>query len=153
MRGKYDDWLTDDGLTVIRGWARDGLSNKQIAERMGVRAETLSVWIGKYSQLSKAIKKGREPVAVKVEDAFYSKCEWQEYEETREEILKNENGKETKRIVRIRHKIPPDTTALIFALKNLRSDKWRDKPIYTAVDAETKHSALIDAIKEMSDDD
>ena len=28
---KYTEWLTDEGLIKIEGWARDGLIDKQIA--------------------------------------------------------------------------------------------------------------------------
>lgn len=29
--GKWYKWLTDDGLTLLRGWAQDGLTDEQIA--------------------------------------------------------------------------------------------------------------------------
>lgn len=146
-KGIYEQWLTDDALTTVRGWARDGLNNQQIAHNIGIRADTFSVWLSQYPQLSQALKKGREPVAVKVEDAFYSKCEWQDYEETREEITRYADGTEVKKIVRTRHKIPPDTAALIFALKNLRPDKYRDKPIEIDASSVEKHDALVKAIE------
>ena len=35
--GKYEDWITESGLLLIEGWAREGLSSKQIAEeKIGV---------------------------------------------------------------------------------------------------------------------
>lgn len=43
-RGKYHDWLTDEGILKIEGWARDGLINEQIAHNMGITSETLRVW-------------------------------------------------------------------------------------------------------------
>lgn len=30
-KGKYSRWLERDGLTMLEGWARDGLSDEQIA--------------------------------------------------------------------------------------------------------------------------
>ncbi|PJH58674.1 transposase, partial [Salmonella enterica subsp. enterica serovar Typhimurium] len=32
---KYTEWLTKEGLTKIEGWARDGLTNEQIAQNIG----------------------------------------------------------------------------------------------------------------------
>nr|DAK45334.1 MAG TPA: terminase small subunit [Caudoviricetes sp.] len=32
---KYTEWLTDEGLLLIQGWARDGLIDEQIAKNMG----------------------------------------------------------------------------------------------------------------------
>lgn len=42
-KGKYTEWLTDEGLVKIEGWARDGLTNEQIAQNMGITRETLRV--------------------------------------------------------------------------------------------------------------
>ena len=30
-KGKYHEWLSEDGLIKIQGWARDGLIDEQIA--------------------------------------------------------------------------------------------------------------------------
>lgn len=128
-KGKYAEWITEDGLLMVKGWARDGLSNVQIADRIGISQSTMTDWMNRFPAFLAAIKNGRAPVVEKIEDAFYAKCEWQEYEETREEITKYANGTEVKKIVRVRHPVPPDTAAMIFALKNLKSWKWRDKPV------------------------
>ncbi len=32
-KGKYQEWITEDGLLQIEGWARDGLSDLQIATK------------------------------------------------------------------------------------------------------------------------
>lgn len=31
-KGKASEWLDDDKLLLLQGWARDGLSDEQIAE-------------------------------------------------------------------------------------------------------------------------
>ena len=33
-RDKYVYWISEDGLTLIRGWARDGYTNEEIARKM-----------------------------------------------------------------------------------------------------------------------
>ena len=35
-RGKFEYWLTEDGLTLLEGWARDGLTDAQLAEKMNI---------------------------------------------------------------------------------------------------------------------
>ena len=40
-KGVYNEWRTPEQLTVLNGWARDGLSNEQIAHNMGIAASTL----------------------------------------------------------------------------------------------------------------
>lgn len=128
IRAKYEEWLTDDGLLILKGWARDGLSNKDIAHNLGVSESTFREWRTNHSAISAAIKTGREPIAVKIEDAFYSRCDWREVEEIKEEIFRDSNGRETRKKTITKRTIPPDTAVLIFALKNLRPDKWQDKP-------------------------
>ena len=97
-KGKYEYWLTDDGLTLLEGWAREGLTNEQIAHNMGISLTTLKAYRNAYPSISAALKKGKEVVDFEVENA----------------LLQNAlNG---------------DTTAQIFWLKNRRPDKWRDKP-------------------------
>ncbi len=50
---KYEYWLTDEGLTLIQGWARDGLTDEQISHNMGISRETLNVWRKKYCSYTK----------------------------------------------------------------------------------------------------
>lgn len=49
-RGKYHEWLTEEGLLKVEGWARDGLINEQIAHNMGITSETLRVWNNKHHE-------------------------------------------------------------------------------------------------------
>ena len=118
-KGKSAEWLTEDGLLILKGLARDGCSDKQIYERIGISKQTFYDWCNRYPDFSDTIKKGREPVKVKVEDAFYSRCEWREVTETRKEVFVDSSGKESKKVVNQTRWIPLDTGALIFALKNL----------------------------------
>lgn len=43
-KGKYLEWLTKEGLLKIEGWARDGLTDEQIAEKIGIQRQTLYDW-------------------------------------------------------------------------------------------------------------
>lgn len=134
-KGKYTDWLTDDGLLRVEGWARDGLTDEQIARNMGVAYSTFRDWIGKFSALSASLKKGKAPVDIEVENALLKRATGYTVK-----LKKPIKVKTTKRITgkgevteeRIEYAdeeqyIPPDTTAQIFWLKNRRPEKWRDK--------------------------
>ena len=57
---KYKDWLEDEKLTLIEGWARDGLTDEQIAHNMGIAYSTFYEWKKKYSEFSNVLKKGKE---------------------------------------------------------------------------------------------
>lgn len=97
-KGKYEDWLTEDGLTLLEGWARDGLTDEQIASNCGISPSTLYRWKDDHREICEALKKGKEVVDYQVENALLNKA------------------------------LGGDTTAQIFWLKNRRPDKWRDKP-------------------------
>lgn len=55
-KGKYEEWLTPEGLLLIEGWARDGLTDEQIAHNMGIVPSTLYEWKKKYPELSDTLK-------------------------------------------------------------------------------------------------
>ena len=69
--GLYENWRTKDGLLTLEGWARDGLNDEQIAHNVGVRAGTLYEWKNRFPEIAEAIKKGKRPVDVQVENALY----------------------------------------------------------------------------------
>lgn len=68
--GKFQKWLTPDGLMLLMAWARDGLSNEQIARKCGINPDTLYAWKKRYPEISEALARGKEPVDVEVENAL-----------------------------------------------------------------------------------
>lgn len=47
-KGKANDWLDENKLLLLQGWARDGLPDEQIAENMGISVRTLYRWKNEY---------------------------------------------------------------------------------------------------------
>lgn len=125
--GKYHDWITEEGLLKIEGWARDGLTDEQIAHNMGISRTTLYDWKNKYPDISNALKRGKEVVDRQVENALLKRALGYEYEEVKQIIEKDEKGKDRKRIEKTTKQVIPDVTAQIFWLKNRRPQEWRDK--------------------------
>jgi transposase-like protein len=138
-RGKYLDWITDEGLIKIEGWARDGLTDDQIAQNIGIRRETLYDWKKKYPNFSNALKKGKEVVDRQVENALLKRALGYSYDEVTHERQYNKEKDEIELVpVKVVTKqVAPDTTAQIFWLKNRRPDKWRDRK---ELDANVNHS-------------
>ena len=123
---KYQDWLEEEKLTIVTGWAREGLTDEQISKNMGIAYSTLREWKKKYSALQAALKKGKEVVDYEVEAALYKRAIGYEAEEEKIYIQEIE-GKTTKRKEIIKKHIPGDTTAQIFWLKNRKPADWRDR--------------------------
>lgn len=94
---RIDEWLEQDKLTLLEGWARDGLTYEQIANNMGIGLTTLKEWRQKEPTIQSTLKKGREVVDYEVENA----------------LLKNA--------------LDGNVTAQIFWLKNRKKEQWREK--------------------------
>lgn len=129
-KGKYQRWLDPDGLTLLEGWARWGLTDEQIAKNCGCSVSTLYQWKKDFPEISEALKKGKDVVDLEVENALLKRARGFDYvETTTERVLNKETGKfemvVTKKVTKM---VVPDTTAQIFWLKNRRPDRWRDHP-------------------------
>lgn len=120
---KYEEWIEEDGLIRIAGWARDGLSLEQIADNIGISKPTLYAWIGKYPKIAEAIKQKKDIADRNVENALYKSAVGYEYEETKKEYEDGELIKETI----IKKVVPPNVSAAALWLKNRKPDQWRDK--------------------------
>lgn len=119
-KGKYEYWLTPEGLIKLEGWARDGLTDEQIASNMGIRRETLIDWKKKYPNISNTLKRGKEVVDYEVENALLKRALG--YTVKEEKLTKDGE------VVELEREVPGDVTAQIFWLKNRKPDAWRDKP-------------------------
>lgn len=129
-KGKFENWITEDGLLLLKGWARDGLTDEEIAKKMGINVATLYRWKDKYCNICEALKKGREPVDVILEDtAFERATQWKTVKEITKELKFDRESGETRLMVtkEVEKRVPPDSTLLIFLMKNRMKDKYGDK--------------------------
>lgn len=135
-KGKYREWLTPEGLLKLEGWARDGLTDEQIAVNMGVNAATLYRYKKDYSEICEALKKGKEVVDRQVENALLKRALGYNYEEIKTEKYEVD-GEPVQKVTTTVKEVVPDTTAQIFWLKNRKPKQWRDKQ-------DVEHSGGID---------
>ncbi|RBN39769.1 transposase [Priestia megaterium] len=128
-KGKFEKWRTEEGLVLLEGWARGGLTDEQIAHNVGISRSTLNDWKKRYPDISDALKKGKEVVDLQVENALLKRALGYEYEEVTQESQWNEKTNKYELVITklVKKRQAPDTTAQIFWLKNRRPDKWRDK--------------------------
>lgn len=93
----YKDWEAEEKILLLQGWARNGLTNEQIASNMDIVVSTLWEWRKKSPKISNALKIGKDEADIQVENALYKAA------------------------------LEGNTTAMIFWLKNRKSKEWRDK--------------------------
>lgn len=144
-KSKAQEFLTPEKLTLIEGWARDGLTDKQIAHNIGISPCTLYSWEQKHPEFLHALKKGKEVADYEVENALFKRATGYSYEETITEYG------EVSKVVK-KH-VAPDTTAIIYWLKNRRPKKWRDRPEQDMTGENTAlMQALLNAVNGKSDE-
>lgn len=122
-KGKYENWLRPENLIRIQGWARDGLTDEQIAHNMGVGCSTLYKWKNDHLEILEALKEGKDVADRAVENALYKSAIGYEYDEVTTTTFAN--GKTEIKVTR--KKVPPSITAQIFWLKNRKPKEWRDR--------------------------
>lgn len=128
-RGKYQEWLTYEGLLKLEAWARDGLTDEQIASNVGIAPATLYVWKNKYPEISESLKRGKEVIDIQVENALLKRAKGYSYNEvTRERVFDEHTGEHRLEITKsVTKEALPDVTAQIFWLKNRKPEVWRDR--------------------------
>ena len=118
-------WKTHvkDKLILVEGWARNGLTDEQIAKNLGISIQSFYTYKEKYLEFFESLKRGKEVVDTEVENALLKRALGYDYEEETVEELPN-GGIKTKTVTK---HVAGDTTAQIFWLKNRKPDVWRDK--------------------------
>lgn len=120
---KYDSHVQPK-LNRVESWARDGLTNEQIAHNLGINVATLYEYQKQYAEFSEALKNGKDDIDILVENALLKRALGYQYEEVTKELMEGGEMKVTKKVTK---EVQPDTTAQIFWLKNRRPKSWRDK--------------------------
>lgn len=102
--------------------ANNAFTDAELASFFSINLSTLHLWKIKHEEFSNAIKIGKEPANARVEKSLYDRAMGYTAVETDIRVV---NGKIVKTEV-VKH-YPPDSTALIFYLKNRLPDQYRDK--------------------------
>lgn len=118
-KGVYKEWLTSDKLNLLRGWARNGFTDEQIAKKIGIAPQTLYSWKNKYKEFDEALKKGKEIIDNEVEEALIKSALGYYYDEEKMTI-EERDGITTKKKTITKKYIPPDVMAIIYFLNNRR---------------------------------
>jgi len=147
-KSKWDS--VKDKLILVEAWARDGLTDCQIAKNLGISESTLNKYKLDHSEFLQSLKKGKEVVDIEVENSLLKRAKGYAYkEQTFEKVWNADLGKyitvNTKTVTK---EVQPDTTAQIFWLKNRKPVQWRDRPAEQLPNSDTEDDNLFTAIEQ-----
>jgi len=129
--GRKSKYLTnvEPFLDMIPMWRKEGLTEQQVSKKLGIAYSSLSDYKNKNAVLLEALNHGRDLLVSELENSLYRIAMGFGYTETK--TLTEKDGSE--KIQKIKTEVNerqslPNVSALIFALKNLDKNHWRDKP-------------------------
>lgn len=161
-KAKYLEWINDpDKKILLSGWARDGLTDEEIAKNIGISRSTLAEWKKKYPDISDTLKKGKEIVDMEVENSLLNRAKGYNAKVRKTFKLKKVEydsitGKKVKEEEVLEQAedevhIPADVTAIIFWLKNRLPEKWKDRRLEMPDDSEDMEKMIILAQQEFEE--
>lgn len=133
-RGRKSKWTThvEPNLDRIPKMKKQGLTDEQISSTLGIGYSTFRDYVNKYPSLKAVLKEGKISLIEDLEDTLYKKalglCTVKKVKTVT--VLDTRTGK--MKVVREEKQedtVAPDSGALIFALKNLASERWQDRRV------------------------
>jgi|SRR5690625_1767749 len=128
-------------LTEVEAWARDGLTDEQIAKNLGIAYSTFRKYRDEHSALSASLKKGKEVVDIEVENALLKRALGYEYEEVKT-LIEEVDGKKKKKVEKVIKHVPADVSAGIFWLRNRKGLVWSNRDAVEAKRIEAEIAKL-----------
>jgi len=152
-RGRINSWDSKikNRLFEISGWIRDGHTDKQVCEALGISVATFIKFKDCKIELFEATRINKGIADLTVENSLFKRANGFSFDETTQELRKGDKGKDELRITKVVTKtLPPETLAASLWLRNRQSDKWRDKQQVDntvkmeITDDRTPHQAMLD---------
>lgn len=100
-----------------------GATDAELASFFEVSTRTIYRWINEYPEFCQALKVAKDEADKRVERSLYHRAVGYSYEAVKIFLRTND---EVPVYAPYTEHVPPDTTAMIFWLKNRQSAKWRD---------------------------
>lgn len=125
--------IIKDNIPLIIGWKRDGFTDQQVAKKLNIAYSTLTKYKASDSEVSEALRAGKEFADYEVENALFKKAKGydvitQKAIKCKEIYYDDKNRRcerETVKVVDVCVHVPPDTMAATIYLNNRLPDKYR----------------------------
>lgn len=125
-------WITERGLFP----EPHGSTIRSFCKAMGISEDSHARWVDRYAEYAETIKKANKAftstLVLRLENSLMERATGLcVKKKTKTTMIADENGDPivASKVVE-EEQVPPDTTALIFALKNVSPEQWRDRQIH-----------------------
>ncbi|MBV7273108.1 Xaa-His dipeptidase [Clostridiaceae bacterium UIB06] len=134
---KSNEELIKDSLSLVESMVSDGLTDKEIAEKIGMSYSTFRRYKTQNSDLKTAIAQGKDRRNQKVVEALFKCCTGYKYYEevptkVKEEVLAEDGRtvlvKEDVLIKSVKKYKGPDLNAQKYWLNNRDKAQWKEDP-------------------------
>jgi gas vesicle protein len=133
--GRYTEWEKRDPevtLQLLEMWARDGYMDSEMWQKLRISENTFYRWKKQLPEVAEALKRGKEASNAHIENAIFKAATqgwtWEETIVETEDLVNDDGSTITKTNNKVLKKhVPPNTTALIFLLKNRMPEKYMDR--------------------------
>ena len=129
LRKRASAWITERGLYP----EPHGATIRQYCKAMGISEDSHARWLARFADYADAIKKANAAfsaaLVLRLEGCLVERATGLSVrKKTKTTMIADEEGNPivASKVV-VEEQVPPDTTALIFALKNIAPNKWKDK--------------------------
>lgn len=139
-KSKYDEGK----LVLVEGWARDGLSEEQIAHNLAVSHETIRQWKLAHPEFLAAITHAKEIVDREVENALLKRALGYNYDE---DVATPQGG-----VVTVTKHLPPDVKAATWWLQNRKPADYRNRQEVTGPNGGPLQVTLADLVAAAADE-
>jgi len=125
---KIDFWITEKGLELLKLYANNGLTQVQIAKKMGCSTSTLKKYKDEYANIEEALSLGKDRLYDEVENTIYDMALGKTYKV--KDYVKVKRGKDNEEVIEVDKEIfiPPQVAAASFVLRQkARFNETREK--------------------------
>jgi len=124
-KSKYDP---ETFPKLAEEFARQGMIDLDIIKALGISHTMFYTYQNRHPEFKEALKRGKAPVNIEVENALLKAARGYIAEEVQEDIRVDKDGNEViYNKVKKKKEVPSNITACIFWLKNRKPEVWRDK--------------------------
>lgn len=117
-------------IDKVRAWKRNGATDDQICEQLGISKSTFCLYKKKYSEFSDALKKSKAEFVHDLKGELARLAFKHELTTKKVYTTTGEDGKEKKHVEITTKEVDGDIAAIQILLKNLdKENGWSDNPL------------------------